>query len=207
MALFKVEDIQQHVPITDDEIPEMGSHTVAGEVRHILGQTGKAVVHALPTLVPDCTQYLPTRGKWSLHQMIQHISALVGPSEVIVVTWGLTENPLRQVLNLVDARLITKLDFLIDRRTKVNSPDAHQLLMATAGAIPDRVRVRATHTHAKMVVWNNATQPVLLVTSANLTENQRFEMYVVDTHASAAQWMHSVLALELQGDQPFHGDD
>ena len=129
---------------------------------------------------PGVTLKFFTDGAWSMHHLVQYFLEQVGPSELVISTWTLTENPARILLNLKDAGLITALHCLFDYRIQDRSPKSYQLIESFADTI------KLTKCHAKVATMLNEDHGVSIVGSANFSKNKRLEAGTVFTNREAA---------------------
>lgn len=168
-----------------------------GDVRFLVGKRGVDLESLLPQIQQETDYDIPSRGDWSLHEMIEYVLTKTGPAEVWISSWGITENPLRRVIRLCAEGVITQLHALFDSRVKLQCPNAFQLAMAA------NVEMRLAKNHSKMVVFLNPEWGATIYTSANLTQNERLEHYMISTRRKRAEFNRDWLNLELQDAQPF----
>lgn len=201
MALIKSSDLRTYAQEGGEPahrtVPAAG---VTGANAFLVGRRGVDLAELLPELQIDTTYHLPSRGDWSLHELLTYLLQLTGPAGVHLVSWGITENPLRQVLNMLQAGTITELHALFDSRVKLQCPNAYQLAMASG------CRLRLAKCHAKLMVLTNDAWGITVSTSANLTVNERLEYYVISTHRQVADFNRNWLDLELDDAQPFENE-
>lgn len=124
----------------------------------------------------DHTYKFFSDGAWSMHHLVQYFLECIGPSEVVISTWTLTENPARILLNLKEAGLITSLHALFDYRIQDRSPKSYQLIESLADGI------LLTKCHAKVATLVNDQYGVSIVGSANFSKNKRLEAGTVFTN-------------------------
>lgn len=172
----------------------------AGAASFLVGKRGVDLEALLPEIQKEQDYDIPSRGDWSLHEMIEYVLTKTGPAEVWLASWGITENPLRQVMRLCSDRVITRLHALFDSRVKLQCPNAYQLAMAS------NVHMRLAKNHSKLVVFLNETWGATIYTSANLTENPRLEYYMLSTRRKRALFNREWMDLELQDAQPFENE-
>jgi len=114
-----------------------------------------------------------SEGEWSLHDTISHVIDEIGPCDLWVATWSISEDAVRQLVRMrMDGR-VRKFLMLADWRVRQRRPEAAGLVKSNS----DKVRVG--NCHAKAAVCANEKFNVSIVTSANLTNNPRTEVYVV----------------------------
>lgn len=126
------------------------------------------------TLKPDQTlQYIARM--YNMHDVFADLIRLSGPAEIKIMTYSVTEFPLRILSQFLDKQIITKLDFLLDF-TVSRTPELKQF----AGYFANRIRF--IDTHAKLLLIKNERWHIVHVGSANFTRNNRFEMGTIITH-------------------------
>ncbi len=89
-----------------------------------------------------------TKGRWSMHQLIKHICEIIGPSEVTLCTWAMTEKPLEVIQMLKQKGLITKLTGLFEDKITTKGKG-----YAFAQQFFDETFL--TRIHAKVTVFQN----------------------------------------------------
>jgi hypothetical protein len=98
--------------------------------------------------------------------------------------------------------VITELNALFDSRVKLQCPQAFQLLIGRT----DRVKVRLARNHSKLLVLLTDTWGITVASSANLTQNERLEYYVISTDRALALHNRDWIGLELDDSQPFEAE-
>jgi len=133
-----------------------------GDAKATIGKIEKGVnIHAV------------SEGEWSLHNTISHVIDEIGPCDLWVATWSISEDAVRQLVRMrLDGR-VRKFMMLADWRVRHRRPEAAGLVRSNS----DKVRVG--NCHAKAAVLLNDEFSVSIVTSANLTNNPRTEVYVI----------------------------
>ena len=182
MPLFDTSEIR------DEEMDEgAGEEPVAalhsrGGSRFVISKSGRDMAAIIGELHRDEYVHVLSAGQWSLHQMLAHLVKLTGPADVHMASWSITENPMRQILDLCDQKLVRSLTVLFDSRVTGQCPDAYQL------AASNVARIRLSHCHAKALAIINDDWAISVATSANLTVNPRIERYTVCTVRAVAEW-------------------
>jgi hypothetical protein len=123
-----------------------------------------------------------TDGAWSMHQLAQYFIELIGPADVVISTWTMTENPARILLSLKESGMIRKLTGLFDYRIHDRSPKNFQLI----SSICDKIAL--VKCHAKVTTITNDSQGVSIVGSANYSKNLRLEAGTVFMGMDNAQF-------------------
>jgi len=132
----------------------------------------KEEIGALPT---NGRTYFMADGTWSLYELIDYLLDLLPPSHVSLTSFSLSEDSIRHLLHLKETGKILSLCGLFDpslRKTKTP-------LLYFAAEVFDSLRLISNH--SKIVLFDNPTQPLTLMVSANLGRNRRLESGVIET--------------------------
>jgi hypothetical protein len=142
------------------------------------------------------TIHIASLVNWSLHDLIAYLLDFTGPATVHITTWAVSENPVRIINQLVESGLITELNALLDRRIKSQCPQAFQLIKG------QWKNVSLVDIHAKVGVIMNEEWAISITSTANLTNKQRIEKYVVccDRHIAEKEILWIEKAME-QGER------
>lgn len=170
-----------------------------GRVEFRVGRHGTDLEGLLPSLDADTHYYIPTRGAFSLSDMLLFLLHRCGPSRVWLATWGISARPLQLVLDAARDGRITQLHMVMDPRVQSECPEAFQQLHTP----PANVRFALRKNHSKVIVLLNDAHAVVVNASANLTDNPRQESYVIGTHRPLADFTSSWLDRLLDGENPF----
>jgi len=120
-----------------------------------------------------------TDGAWSMHHLLGHCLEEIGPSDVYLCTWTLTEDPARAILRMKNEGLINSLYCLFDHRIHTRAAGAHQIIAGIAD------KIQLTKTHAKVTCIIGEDKAASIVASANYTRNRRLEAGTIFTHMEA----------------------
>ncbi len=116
----------------------------------------------------DTTTHFVTLGRWSMHDLLFYVLRQTGPADVDVATWSISEDAIRQIVNLHSEGLIKTIRFILDPRVKVRNPKPLQMLSAN---FPFKLAA----CHAKVTLIRNPDHQISIVSSANMTGNPRIE--------------------------------
>jgi len=133
-----------------------------------------------------------------MHQMVRHVVDLIGPCDAWLTSWGISQEPLNEILEMHRVGRIRSLRCLFDSRIREECPQAHQLTLLS-NAI-----VRLGKNHSKVVILMNSSHAITISASANLTNNPRMESYVMMTHRHIANEASSMIDQVIEGAQPFN---
>lgn len=174
-----------------------GSYT-----RFLLGKSLKALKTAIGTVqAGECIPYA-TGGQWSLHELIEYLLRQIGPSEVWLTTWALSENPVRCLANLKDEGLISALHCLFDHRIRNNAVGPLHMLTETA----DTYGFTKVHAKAAVMIPENDV-PFTILTSANLTNNKRIEVGTIIRNAECAEYNKDWIEKEINQQSLLRGTE
>lgn len=185
MITLKDVDKRLPPPPKDDEQAKPSSLPAfsladGGQGRFLVGDQDIDIAELIGPADADDTRYILSEGQWSLHEVIAYLFSITGTAQLTITSWGLTEKPLQQVLDLVHQGIALEPVILLDYRVKLQSAKAYQLLLASG------LDIRMTDNHSKVVVLTNERFGIAVFTSANLTRNPRLEFYVVTKRREVA---------------------
>jgi hypothetical protein len=116
----------------------------------------------------DLIEYV-SKGRFSLHNIIEHLISLTGPATVIIATWAMSRKPLSCLYKLKSQGKITELYCLLEHKV----PGHNQKSFVYAQSFFDAIWL--ARCHAKVVIIENENFSVVVTTSSNLTRNKRIE--------------------------------
>jgi hypothetical protein len=132
-----------------------------------------------------------TAGELSIHQFIQYALTVTGPADVYISSWAIKEDPARVLLFLKETGKIKKLFGVFDYRIKTLDAKHFHLIEKSFN------QYALTKCHAKVVVIESETLCLVIVSSANLSNNPRIECGFISTIDKTVQfhkaWMTEVL--------------
>jgi hypothetical protein len=132
-----------------------------------------------------------TSGELSLHQIIQYAVTLTENCDVYISSWAVKEEPARVLYFLKQTEKIKNLYGVFDYRIKTLDAKHFQLIEKafTAYAL--------TKNHSKVIVIESDKLNLVIVSSANLSNNPRIECGFISTIDKTVQfhkqWMTDVL--------------
>lgn len=129
-------------------------------------------IGSIPT---DGRIYFLTDGAWSLYELIDYCLDHVGPSELFITSFSISEESIRHLFHLKQTGMILSLTGLFDpslRKTKTP-------LLYFASEVFNAMRF--TPNHSKVILFKNKSKPLTIVASANLGRNRRIETGIIDT--------------------------
>jgi hypothetical protein len=132
-----------------------------------------------------------TNGAWSMHHLLTYLVEKLGPSNVYISTYRISEEPLRVMTGLKNTGAIKTLNLIVSDRIRNHNPQEKQL----AESICDRIVY--VKNHSKVTVIRGERGTATIVSSANYSSNRRIESGFVsfDWKISAFNkgWMMNVL--------------
>jgi hypothetical protein len=108
-------------------------------------------------------------GSWSLHELLEKLLSLAGPSDIMISSYSISENSIRSIFNICEAGLIRKIRCLFDYRVR---KDKIGILLFASNVISE---IYLAQCHAKIILIKNDLFTITVITSANLTVNVRYE--------------------------------
>lgn len=160
-------------------------------VQTVEGKSLKQLRQVIGQLAQGDTIAYATGGQWSSHEMLRYCLQTTGPARVALTTWAVTEDPLRMIHQLINSGQITAFDCVFDYRTEKRKPEALQFAKSI------EARVKLSHCHAKILVIQNDTWSITVVSSANFTNNPRLEAGTIFTSKAAADFYLSIIQKEF----------
>ena len=101
-------------------------------------------------------------------ECLVYLLKLIGPSDVSIATWSISELAMRQLLILKNKGIVKSCRFLVDPRVKVRNPKPLQILT-------QNFEYALVKCHAKVTLIQSEQHHVDIVSSANLSRNPRIE--------------------------------
>jgi hypothetical protein len=164
---------------------------------YLLSKGRKELRRHVGELQPNQVVHYATGGRWSAHELLQFVLERTGPARVSISTWTVTENPVRALVALRQAGLITELQLLFDHRIKTRCPRAFQLVAAL------EAKVSLAKCHAKVTVVENDNWGVAILSSQNYTRNPRIEAGAIFTDRASAAFHRDWMKRQIDNEQPF----
>lgn len=116
--------------------------------------------------------------KFQLFDTIETILKEVGPCQMIVTSFSISEEFIRKIYRFKEAGLILSSSVVIDHKASAKVAK----LLNFAGNIFDAVYLGSNHSKV-VLLWNETTQTqVAIITSQNLTRGNRQESTVITTN-------------------------
>jgi len=114
-----------------------------------------------------------TNGAWSLHHLIHHIIKQIGRCKLWISTYAVAANPAESLVFLKEKGLLEEIYLMTDRRLSEKKTKGFDILQTICN------KVLVCENHSKMVALGNEFWKIKISSSANLTENKRFENVTV----------------------------
>ncbi len=155
---------------------------ISGSLKQMMSN-GPALESVLKLLEPVCCIYWVSEGDWSMHELLLGILNITGPAKVHISSYAFSETASRVLAQLKEAGTIDKLYCVLDSRVDVRTAGSLQLLKAVCD------KCVLVDTHAKVTVIQNEIWNIVVIGSANYTENKRYEAGIL-TENEVAVNMH-----------------
>jgi hypothetical protein len=149
-----------------------------------------------PQLMPGQNIEYVSMADWSTHELVFWVLNQIGPAEMVMATWSMTETAARQLVEARLANVLTSVHCLFDYRIKVRYPEVCAYVKEHFEA------VTVAHCHAKVTVLQNDTWAVVINASSNYTNNVRIESGSIKVSQSTADFHKSWIIPTIEG----HGD-
>ena len=159
----------------------------------------KKEIEYLGEIIPG--KWIPfwNNGSWSMHQLLEYILTFTGPSKVFLTAFSLSEEPVRKLLLLKEAGQITELRCLFNDQLKRFKTD----ILLFSSNVADEIRT--VPVHAKVILIKGRFN-VMVIGSANLTRNERYEAGVISSDQNAFKQMELSVMLTWQFATPLNYD-
>ena len=136
--------------------------------------------------------------EWSCIDMLNIILDQIGPAEITIATWSVSEDSARSLIKSVETGRITKLSTIFDWRIKVRRPEVFELAKFNI------CNIKLSTCHAKTTVIQNDKYQIVLLGSANYTANPRIETGMICCNKEVADFHKAWMDEELQNADPFN---
>lgn len=193
--LFTSNDIENHVP---EPTVRAGADTTIQPSSAVIGRVNDKLPEILPALVAGHSVHYVSAGLWSTHDLVFHILDLIGPADLTLATWSMTEEPASTLMKGLDLGVIRSLKALFDVRIRVRNPQTFEYIKYNLGQ-----HCRISSCHAKVSVLINDSWTVSIVGSANYTNNPRIEAGVICTDPAIAGFHMDWISKEILNSKPF----
>lgn len=190
--LFRTKDIG--VQLAERKTPVTAQAFAENFVKCTVRQ---ALVDCFPDIRQGYSYDFVSLSEWSTHEMVFHLLSLIGPANLYVATWSMSETPARMLVEAMQTGVIGELHCLFDYRIKVRYPSVHDYVkqhFTTCGI---------GNSHAKVTVLMNDEWAIRIVGSSNYTNNPRIEAGVLSAGRAVSELHRDWILAELRGENPF----
>lgn len=149
---------------------KMGS----GPTREILNMSRKNLAASIGEIKEGETIYFFSNKEWSMPDLIDYVAKQFGPCDLSLTSFSFTLPALMHIKNLIEIRQIRNVKFLLDNSVK-SQADKHKQLSKLD------IQVGFLKCHAKVVLMSNEKINLVIVSSANINRNPRWEAGVIET--------------------------
>ncbi len=199
MSLVKVEDIEKR-----DELPSDKVERFFKIHSGMLFENYTKLAEWAPfSLIKEAmTVMYVSYGDWSTHDLLFYFLRHIGPSNIYLSTWAISEDAVRLILKAKNAGLIKNLYVVADRRLKIRNSEVNALLNSI---ITEKVEIDC---HAKVFVIEGQEDSIVNVGSGNLSNNKTIESGVVSVDEEAILFHKSWIMREIKkGRKRYEGTD
>lgn len=159
------------------------------EQAEFLGRFGREETREMIAGLKNNRQLHYIARMYNAHDVFADLLNLSGPAEIKIVSYSITEFPLRILSQLQAKQIITKLNMVLDF-TVSRTPSLKQFAEHMSNS------VRFTDVHSKIVLISNKNWKITFISSANFTRNNRFENGIIYTgskmHKQYLQWFEKL---------------
>lgn len=164
-----------------------------------LGKRQSRCLEVMGTMGPGETKHIVSMGEWSADNMLAWALGIVGPSELDFATWSLSVAPAARIIRMADDGHIQELRGVFDLRACIRKPEAMRMLRGRFG----RGAIRIFDCHAKVYALTGGAFPMVMVSSANFTNNPRVEVSVISTDPEVVAFHREWMGAVWSGADPF----
>ena len=143
------------------------------------------LVKEISSIAPNRVVPFFSEGRWSLYHLFSFILSITGPANVKISSFSLSEAAIRTFFTEKQNGNILDIKLLIDTTIPSRKPD---LTLFVSDFIKD---IRLIPNHSKLVLVQNDTWNVVIVSSQNLTPNPRLESGIIFTTAAEFDYFNN----------------
>jgi len=166
------------------------------------GRIGKAMSTCAKTIGEirhGETVHIVSMGEWSAEHMLCHIAEQIGPCDLMMATWSVSNDAVLRLATAMDRGWLRTARLLLDWRVKVRRPDALAVLRKALSTAD----LRLDNCHAKVYLLGNENWHVSLIGSPNMTTNPRIEASVMTESEEIWRFHANWLSELLDDGHPF----
>jgi hypothetical protein len=115
--------------------------------------------------------YLPyfSDGSWSMHELLEYIIAQVGPSDVNLTAFSISEESVRSLFFLQEDNMIRNLNCIFNKEIRRFKTDLSFFAQKVCK------NIHLANIHAKLILIKNDLWSIAIVSSQNFSNNKRYE--------------------------------
>jgi hypothetical protein len=202
MGLFDMSEVD--VPDAPVEEPRDGATRMDAATHH-----GRLTRHVQATrlaeLIPSVEQgacyHVVSAGSWNNYDLVEYLARMIGPGELWLSTWGISDPGVRAVDRMISGGWITDVHCLLDGHTAVQHSAATAFLQSISA------RLGILSCHAKVYVIIGIKLAISIVTSANLTNNPYIEAGIVIVSHEVAAFHRDWIDRAIKRSTPFEAPE
>ena len=195
-SLFNLKEIKSEAKKQIKKIKSTSKKTIENN-KIAIGKADEKVHDVIGNIKMGETIHYASIGEWSMHNLLFHLLNKTGPANVFISTWSVSEDAVRQIIDKIKTGFILNIKAVFDWRVKLRRPEAFELAKFNIADI------RLTTCHAKVTIIQNENWDIVVVGSANYTNNPRIEAGVISCDKTAAEFHKSWMTEELNQADPF----
>jgi hypothetical protein len=158
----------------------------------LTGAASKVLPKIIAELQENVLIEVCTNGKFSFHELISQCLSYTGKADLFLTTWAIKETPVRMLFKLKESGLLKTISALMDHRTKTLDAKHFPFLEKLCN------KIKLTNIHAKVAVLQGENHSLVILTSANLSSNNRIEFATINTHTQSINFHLSWIQTQLQ---------
>ncbi len=151
----------------------------------------------IPGISPGQSIHVVAAGQWCNFDLLEHLGNLVGPAELWLSTWGISDPGVRAIDRMLKRGIVTTCNALVDNHTAIQHSGATAFLRDVS------TNFGVLKCHAKAYVLLGDQLAVSLITSANLTRNPLLEAGVVTESRPIAEFHRDWIGRALRQAPPW----
>lgn len=135
-----------------------------------------------PLIEGDKDVHFFSAGTWNLHSLLLALTEVTGPAVMYCSTYAMCEAAARTITMMIDSGQLKAFHCIVDNRIDTRTAGSLQLLRSIATTFA------MAPCHAKATVLCGSQRSVLVLGSANYTENKRIEIGMATTTPEACSF-------------------
>jgi len=162
--------------------------------KYVINEAWTDLHAVIGELLPNHHYHFISEGKWNAVQLLKYLMDECGPGPVRICSWSVSENSVRELVELVHSGLISDLQCLFDFRVVQHTPGAYELAR-------ENFPVKLSMVHAKITAVKGSKMSAVVIGSANYNDNRRIEVGMVNTSPKDVEYYFDFLHKKINTDE------